>query len=54
MWEKLLSSENVEVLPPFGYSDFLVPMKNCKLILTDSGGQQEEATASQIKKLVLG
>lgn len=53
LWERLLSSENVEVLPPLGYFDFLVLMKNCKLILTDSGGLQEEATAPQIRKPVI-
>lgn len=33
--------------------DFLVLMKNCKLIITDSGGIQEEATAPCIRKHVL-
>ncbi|MCW3996729.1 MAG: UDP-N-acetylglucosamine 2-epimerase (non-hydrolyzing) [Candidatus Bathyarchaeota archaeon] len=45
--------KNVLVLPPLGYLDFLVLMKNCKLIITDSGGIQEEATAPGIKKRVL-
>lgn len=53
MWKKISSSENVEILPPLGYFDFLVLMKNCKLILTDSGGLQEEATAPPIRKPVL-
>lgn len=51
--ERLSSSTNIQILPPLGYSDFLVLMKNCKLILTDSGGLQEEATAPPIRKLVL-
>lgn len=33
--------------------DFLILMKNCKLIITDSGGIQEEATAPAIRKPVL-
>jgi UDP-N-acetylglucosamine 2-epimerase (non-hydrolysing) len=33
--------------------DFLILMKNCKLIITDSGGIQEEATAPSIRKRVL-
>ena len=53
MWRKISSSENVQLLPALGYFDFLVLMKNCKLILTDSGGLQEEATAPPIRKPVL-
>jgi len=53
MWKKLSSSENVQILPPLGYFDFLVLMKNCEMILTDSGGLQEEATAPSIRKPVL-
>ena len=53
MWKKISSSENVQILPPLGYFDFLLLMKNCKLILTDSGGLQEEATAPPIRKPVL-
>ncbi len=44
---------NVLLLPPIGYLDFLVLMRNCKLIITDSGGIQEEATAPSIRKHVL-
>lgn len=53
MWNKLFSSENIQILPPLGYFDFLILMKNCEMILTDSGGIQEEATAPQIQKPVL-
>ncbi len=44
---------NVLILPPLGYLDFLMLERNCKLIITDSGGIQEEATAPQIRKRVL-
>jgi len=44
---------NVQVFPPLGYLDFLVLMRRCDLVLTDSGGIQEEATASSIRKPVL-
>jgi UDP-N-acetylglucosamine 2-epimerase (non-hydrolysing) len=50
---KIEKSENVQVFPPLGYLDFLVLMKECELILTDSGGIQEEATAPSIRKPVL-
>lgn len=53
MWKKLASSMNIQILPPVGYFDFLLLMKNCRLILTDSGGIQEEATAPPIRKKVL-
>jgi UDP-N-acetylglucosamine 2-epimerase (non-hydrolysing) len=53
LWKKLFTSENVQILPPVGYFDFLVLMKNTRLIITDSGGIQEEATAPQIRKPVL-
>lgn len=53
MWRKLSSSENVQILPPVGYFDFLVLMKHCEMMLTDSGGLQEEATAPPIRKPVL-
>lgn len=50
---RLSSCENVQLLPPLGYFDFLVLMKNCRMIITDSGGIQEEATAPPIRKPVL-
>jgi len=53
MWKKLSSSENVQMLPPLGYFDFLLLIKNCEMILTDSGGLQEEATAPPLRKPVL-
>lgn len=46
-------SKNLQILPPVGYLDFLMLMKKCEIILTDSGGIQEEATAPQIRKRVL-
>jgi len=53
LWEDISSSKNILILPPVGYLDFLLLMKNCKMILTDSGGIQEEATAPSIRKRVL-
>lgn len=53
MWGRLSRSENVQIFPPLGYFDFLVLMKHCDMIITDSGGIQEEATAPPIRKPVL-
>jgi len=50
---KVMQCENMQVLPPVGYLDFLVLMRRCELIVTDSGGIQEEATAPLIRKPVL-
>ena len=48
--EKIETANNLLVLPPQGFLDFIVLMKNCQLIVTDSGGIQEEATAPCIRK----
>jgi UDP-N-acetylglucosamine 2-epimerase (non-hydrolysing) len=53
MYAQIRKLENVQVLPPLGYLDFLVLMKKSELIITDSGGIQEEATAPSIRKPVL-
>jgi UDP-N-acetylglucosamine 2-epimerase (non-hydrolysing) len=53
LWQKLTRFKNVQLLPPVSYFDFLVLMKHTTLIITDSGGIQEEATAPPIRKQVL-
>jgi UDP-N-acetylglucosamine 2-epimerase (non-hydrolysing) len=35
--------ENVRLVPPQGYRHFVALMSRCRLVLTDSGGVQEEA-----------
>lgn len=50
--DKIEKSGNVQLMDPVGYFDFLVLMKHCEFILTDSGGIQEEATAPSIQKRV--
>ncbi|MFQ6127715.1 MAG: non-hydrolyzing UDP-N-acetylglucosamine 2-epimerase [Thermoplasmata archaeon] len=52
LFKKLSESENVQLLPPVGYLDFLLLMRECGFILTDSGGIQEEATSPNIGKKV--
>jgi UDP-N-acetylglucosamine 2-epimerase (non-hydrolysing) len=53
MYAQISKRGNVQILPPLGYLDFLVLMKRSELIITDSGGIQEEATAPCIRKPVL-
>jgi UDP-N-acetylglucosamine 2-epimerase (non-hydrolysing) len=52
IYNRLVRSNNVQVLPPVGYFDFLMLMKHSRFILSDSGGIQEEASAPWIKKKV--
>ncbi len=53
IYQKIQETENLQILPPLGYLDFLALMKKCRMIVTDSGGIQEEATAPCIRKPVL-
>ena len=53
LYSQVKKLRNVQILPPLGYLDFLVLMRKSELILTDSGGIQEEATAPAIRKPVL-
>lgn len=53
IFERVISAENIQIIPPVGYLDFLILMKNSKFIITDSGGIQEEATAPNISKRIL-
>jgi UDP-N-acetylglucosamine 2-epimerase (non-hydrolysing) len=47
------SLNHIQLLPPQGYFKFLALMKNASILLTDSGGIQEEATHPYICKPVL-
>lgn len=42
---ELINSGNIICLPPVGYLQMLGLMKSAKMVLTDSGGLQEETTA---------
>lgn len=41
------------LVDPVGYFDFLALMKKCSLVITDSGGVQEECTVPAISKYVV-
>uniref|UniRef100_A0A7J2U424 UDP-N-acetylglucosamine 2-epimerase (Non-hydrolyzing) n=1 Tax=Ignisphaera aggregans TaxID=334771 RepID=A0A7J2U424_9CREN len=53
LWNEVENTQHLQILPPQGYFEFLALMKNCKVIMTDSGGLQEEATHPKIRKTVL-
>ena len=44
---------NLIITEPLGYLDFLCLMANSKLVLTDSGGIQEETTILQVPCITL-
>ncbi len=46
-------SENIILTDPIGYLDFLALMKNAELIITDSGGIQEESTYLGVQCITL-
>lgn len=51
--EHLIKHENIKVVGPMGYIDFLYATKNAALIVTDSGGIQEETTFLQVPCLTV-
>jgi len=44
LFDKVKSKKNIILTEPLGYLDFMSLMSNSKLVLTDSGGIQEETT----------
>lgn len=51
--EKLSNVENIKLIEPLDYLDFVKAMKDSYIILTDSGGVQEEAPALGKPVLIL-
>ncbi|MDZ7771628.1 MAG: UDP-N-acetylglucosamine 2-epimerase (non-hydrolyzing) [Balneolaceae bacterium] len=45
IWEAMQSKHNLHLLEPVGYLDNIALMEHARLVLTDSGGIQEETTA---------
>lgn len=46
--KKVQGNENIRLEEPLGYLEFTCLMANCKYLVTDSGGLQEESTALDI------
>ena len=53
LYDELASCEHIQIMEPLGYLDFLALISNTKLILTDSGGLQEEAITLDIPCVTL-
>lgn len=53
VYDKLQTFKNVHLLDPLDYPNLVYLMKNAKLILTDSGGIQEEAPSFGCPTLVM-
>jgi UDP-N-acetylglucosamine 2-epimerase (non-hydrolysing) len=52
LMKKLESIGRIHVVEPPGYLEFLALMRDCKYVMTDSGGIQEEVTAPSLNKRV--
>jgi len=44
LYDRLVSMDNLVLTEPLGYLDFLCLMSNARVVMTDSGGIQEETT----------
>jgi len=51
--DEIAKLENLKLIPPVGYFDFMQLMANCGFVMTDSGGIQEETTYLGIPCLTL-
>ena len=52
-WDKIVANTELRLIDPLGYIDFLCLQKNARVVLTDSGGIQEETTVLGIPCLTL-
>jgi UDP-N-acetylglucosamine 2-epimerase (non-hydrolysing) len=53
LWARVTEVSRVRVLEPLDYLSFLGAMRHAAVIVTDSGGVQEEATAPEIRRPVI-
>jgi UDP-N-acetylglucosamine 2-epimerase (non-hydrolysing) len=51
--ERLRNAAALHILPPLGYSEFLCLTSQAKVVVTDSGGLQEETTALGVPCLTM-
>ncbi len=52
-WSRISANANLRLIDPVGYLDCLSLQKNARIVLTDSGGIQEETTALGVPCLTL-
>ena len=53
LYEKIVNSDHIQITKPLGYLDFLYLLSKSSMILTDSGGVQEEAITLNIPCVTL-
>jgi UDP-N-acetylglucosamine 2-epimerase (non-hydrolysing) len=53
LWQRLTQAPGVQIVAPMGYVDFMNLVSGARLIITDSGGVQEETTYLGIPCLTL-
>jgi len=53
LWDKFTSVSNLELISPLNYCDFVKMMSTSKLVITDSGGVQEETTYLKVPCLTI-
>lgn len=52
-WDKIVANTDLRLIDPLGYLDFICLQKNARVVLTDSGGIQEETTILGVPCLTL-
>ena len=52
-WDYVYKARDIHLLPPIGYIQFMSLIGDCKFVITDSGGVQEETTYLGIPCLTL-
>ena len=53
LYSRLKDASHIQMIKPIGYLDFLILLSHSKLIMTDSGGIQEEAITLNVPCLTL-